>query len=411
MKFRMPLVDEAGMPVRHLLLSSVLISLLVATGVTAVASASGHRSAKRGSRPFVHRSAAKGRLIQPIAPEPDPVSRRCTRWADPAGDDRATGARKQPFRTAQKLVDSLNAGDIGCLNRGTYDQRILALRHSGTSGSGIVLRSTPGQRALVTGQIWVSEGANFVTVAHLDHDATFDESWPRPSPVINGDDSLFYDIDVWSDNGVCFYIGDQEWGLAHRTVLRRNHIHDCGQPGSNKRHGIYLAQGVDTLIEQNWIYDNPDRGIQFYPNATGTVVRGNVIDNNGEGIIFSGAYGWAASGNRVEGNYITNSHFRNDVESWYPDGNPLGVGNTVEGNCVYGGRFGTIDTSAGGFTERGNAITDPLYADAAVHDWRVRADSPCATLVLSGRQSVRKARLRQQRRADGKARKARRRAR
>ena len=42
------------------------------------------------------------------------------------------------------------------------------------------------------------------------------------------------------------------------------------------------------MIRDNWIYDNADRGVQLYPDADGTVVTGNVIDGNGEGVIFGG---------------------------------------------------------------------------------------------------------------------------
>lgn len=308
----------------------------------------------------------------------------CTMYAHPAGDDAASGGRQDPFRSAQRLVDKLRAGDVGCLREGVYDQAILALRHSGTATDRVVLRSAPGERASVKGQIWIADGADFVTVAHLDHDATYRER-PRPSPVINGDDSLFYGLDVSSANGVCFYVGDSEWGVAERTTIRRNRIHDCGQPGLNKRHGIYVAQAVGTRIEQNWIYDNPDRGVQLYPSSQNAVIRGNVIDGNGEGVIFSGDYGFASSGNLVEGNLITNSRLRHDVESWYPDGNPVGTGNVVRGNCVGGGAFGPIEQPQRGFSASGNAVGAPAYANRRARDFRVPAGGDCAAVLRAGR--------------------------
>lgn len=356
------------------------------------------RTARRrlGARPRLVVGYREGGSLRgahlPIGPESDPVSNRCSRFASPVGRDDSAGTAAAPFRSAQRLVDSLRAGDVGCLDAGVYEQTKLKLSHTGTASKRVVLRSTPGQRALVKGQIWVADGANFVTVAHLDHDATFHRERPIPSPVVNGDDSLFYDLDVSSDNGVCFYIGDLEWGVAERTVLRRNRIHDCGQPGTNLRHGVYLAQGVDTLIEDNWIYDNPDRGIQLYPNSRRTIIRGNVIDGNGEGIIFSGDYGFASSGNLVEGNYITNSRLRHDVESWYPDGNPVGTGNIVRGNCIWGGRFGAIEAPQRGFRAVGNVVADPGYAGRAGLNFRLRAGSPCASARLKARGAVRRVR-------------------
>ena len=124
-------------------------------------------------------------------------------------------------------------------------------------------------------------------------------------------------------------------------VIRRIRIHDCGLlPANNHEHGIYLSYAESTQILDNVIFDNADRGIQLYPDAQHTVVRGNVIDGNGEGIIFSGVGGTASSDNVVENNVITNSRIRHDVESWYPD--VVGTGNVVRNNCVHGGAEGSI---------------------------------------------------------------------
>ena len=59
-------------------------------------------------------------------------------------------------------------------------------------------------------------------------------------------------------------------------------------PSTNKDHGIYVTNAKDTVIRDNWIYDNVDRGIQLYPDAQHTRITGNVIDGNGEGVVFSG---------------------------------------------------------------------------------------------------------------------------
>ena len=89
------------------------------------------------------------------------------------------------------------------------------------------------------------------------------------------------------------------------VVIERNRIHDCGAlPSTNKDHGIYVANARDTVIRDNWIYDNVDRGIQLYPDAQHTRVIGNVIDGNGEGVVFSGEGAVTSNHNLVEGNVI-----------------------------------------------------------------------------------------------------------
>ncbi len=119
-------------------------------------------------------------------------------------------------------------------------------------------------------------------------------------------------------------------------VIERNRIHDCGRlPATNKDHGIYVVDARNTVIRDNWIYDNADRGIQLYPDAQRTRIVGNVIDGNGEGIIFGGTGGVTSNHNLVKGNVITNSKLRWNVSSG-PTG-PTARGNLVLQNCLWAG--------------------------------------------------------------------------
>lgn len=320
-------------------------------------------------------------LSQGVPVESNPIPSDCTRYASPGGSDSADGSREAPFATAQKLVDTLGPGDVGCLDAGTYQQGILAIRNSGTATERVVLRSTPGQRALIEGQIWIVDSANFATVAYVDNDATT-TAFPvaRPSPVVNGDDALFYGMNVYSQNTVCFFLGDREWGTAYRTVIRHNRIHNCGEPGTNHRHGIYMADAVDAVIEENAIYDNPDRGIQLYPYSQGAIIRHNVIDSNGEGVDISGDHGYASNGNLVEGNVITNSKLSYNIRSWWPEGNPVGYDNVVRGNCI-GGGFGAIEEPEIGFAAHNNIFTVPTFRDHADKNFSLPTGSPCADVM------------------------------
>jgi hypothetical protein len=117
------------------------------------------------------------------------------------------------------------------------------------------------------------------------------------------------------------------------------------------------------------------------------VIEHNIIDANGEGIIFSGDNGVASNNTTVRENLITNARIRFDVESWYPSGNPIGIGNFVEHNCVWAGAEGTITNEAegagagAGFTATDNLTADPEFADPAAGDYRVNPASPCAALI------------------------------
>jgi parallel beta-helix repeat protein len=314
----------------------------------------------------------------------------CTRVAAPGGSDSAAGTEAAPFASAQQLVDSLGPGDVGCLRQGTYEEDV-TINHGGTGeDSRVVVRSFPGERAKVSGRFYVPDRANYVTIEGLDldgHDspacAPGSTCTNLPSPTVDGDHVIFQDNDVTNRHvGICFNLGAAGYGRGEDDVIQRNRIHDCGRidPVSNHDHGIYLAYSDGAKILSNVIYDNADRGIQLYPDAQGSLIQGNIIDGNGEGVIFSGAGSTTSNDNVVVNNVITNSKLRHDVESWYPD--LIGTGNKVHDNCVHGGAQGPLSNGYG-FDIGTNLKVDPKYVDRSGKDFRLAADSPC-TAVLGG---------------------------
>ena len=292
--------------------------------------------------------------ISPLAVLPagaESLPARCDKVAAPSGSDSANGSPATPLRTTGALANGLAPGQVGCLRAGVYGGG-LRVNHGGVAGAPIGLRSYPGEHAVITGRIYVPAGSNYVSFEGLSLDGNYQSSERLPSPTVNANHVTFESDDVTNDHtGICFDIGSATWGFADSTVIAHNRIHDCGVlPSTNQQHGIYVQDATNTQIVGNVIVNNVDRGIQLYPNSTGAVITGNVIANNGEGVIFSGE-GASSNGNLVEHNLIVNSRIRRDVESWYPSGTPRGVGNLVRANCV---STRGIDTSTGGFSVQGN---------------------------------------------------------
>jgi Right handed beta helix region len=304
----------------------------------------------------------------------------CDLVASPSGSDSAAGTVAAPFRTVQQLADSLHAGQTGCLRAGTFSGDV-RVGHGGTGGAPLTLTSYPGETATIAGRFWIASGSNHVTVTRLAlNGANADR---LPSPTVNANDATFSYDDVGNGHtAICFDLGSDTYGTAANTLIAHDRIHGCGRlPAANHDHGIYVAVATGTRIEWNLIYDNADRGIQLYPNAQHTTIDHNVIDSNGEGIIFSGDSGVASNYSDVYQNLITNSRIRHDAESWYPSGNPVGVGNVLHDNCLWGGREGTIDTSGGGFVARHNTIADPRYLNASAGNYALGPNSPCLSVV------------------------------
>jgi hypothetical protein len=304
----------------------------------------------------------------------------CNLVASPSGSDSAAGTLSAPFQTAQKLASSLAPGETGCLEAGTYNENV-TFRTGGTAGAPITLASYPGQTATIVGRIYVAEGADYTTLTGLDLDGA--NPGLLESPTIDANHVTFSYDNVTNDHtGICFGIGSATWGWATDTLITHDRVHDCGQlPATNLQHAFYIGGATDTTIEWNLIYANADRGIQLYPEALGTTIDHNIIDDNGEGILISGAEGVASSDTNVYDNVISDANVRHDVESYWPAGNPVGVGNTVHDNCVWGGVEGTIDTSSGGYTASNNLTVNPEFVNAAAHDYEMNPASPCLSLV------------------------------
>jgi hypothetical protein len=308
------------------------------------------------------------------------ASTTCNKYASPQGSDTNPGTATAPFLTAQALANSLSSGQVGCLRAGTYPGG-LAFKHGGSAGAPIVLRGYPGEQAQITGRIWVPQRSNDVTVADLNlngNDQPNEET--LPSPTINADNITFEADDVTNEHtAICFLLGGPTYGIAESTVIKGDRIHDCGSmPAKNHEHGIYVEDATNIQIVGNLIDHNADRGIQLYPYSTGDVISGNVISENGEGVIFSGDEGVASSNDTVEHNLIVHSLIRHDIESWYPESNPLGTGNVAQNNCV---STSGIELDGGGFTAVGNVTAAASELVPAGNGYRAAAGSACANVV------------------------------
>jgi hypothetical protein len=296
--------------------------------------------------------------------------RACDRSASPGAD------------SVQRLVDSLQPGEVGCLRGGTYRQAV-KITTSGATGRPITLQARPGERVRLIGPLSVTRTAAHVVIRGLWLDGRNDGN--SASPSINGTDIVFSGNDVTNAHtSICFVLGNPQYGTARQVTIEDNRIHDCGTlPATNLEHGVYVGLARDTRVVGNWIYENADLGVHLYPDARRTLVSGNVIDGNGEGVIFGGTKQVAPTDNVVEGNVISNSRIRYNVE-WNWQG-PVGRGNVVRRNCIGGGvrdnGNGGIMEPEVGFSAVGNLDAAPSFRAAG--DYRLKPRSAC-TRVFSG---------------------------
>jgi hypothetical protein len=151
--------------------------------------------------------------------EPAPIERACDRVATPG-----PGA-------AQRLVDSLRPGEVGCLDGGSY-RGPLTIAAAGTAEEPITLRTRPGERARVVGALSVTREAAHLTIRDLYLDG---RNAGAPSPIVNGREIVFTGNDVTNAHtSICFALGNPRFGVARDVTIEHNRIHDCGRlPATN----------------------------------------------------------------------------------------------------------------------------------------------------------------------------------
>jgi hypothetical protein len=302
----------------------------------------------------------------------------CDRYAATQGSDSAPGTRARPFRTPQRLADALHPGQTGCFRGGTY-----TFSETNVTTPNITLAPYGDEAVTLKGTIEVIPGGAGSTIEGMRLDGAGGTS--DIGPRIYADKVVLRNNEITNEHtGICvsisaYYSDPPPQGV----VIARNRIHDCGAlPATNQDHGIYVTHARDTVIRDNWIYDNVDRGIQLYPDAQHTTVIGNVIDGNGEGVVFGGEGGVTSNHNLVEGNVIADSKLRWNVYSGQTG--PIATGNLLRNNCVWAGGSspdygsnGGVETPSRNFTANANAVVDPHYSDPAAGDYTLSSESQC----------------------------------
>jgi hypothetical protein len=296
--------------------------------------------------------------------------------------------------TPGELYAALSPGQTGCFRGGTYTEPNGSASTWGSvyvAKSNVTFRSYPGEVATIRSRWVINNGANFVKVENLKLDLS--NVTESVGLVITGDDATVRnnDIDAGNTWRICVHPNANGSAIPDRFLIDGNRIHGCGLsptaswtwPGpppasqyetdpDNHAHAIYIAAG-NGEIRNNVIYNNRNRGIQFYPNPNGVSVHHNTIDFNGEGVSWSDASANAS----VTNNLVTNSKLRWNFETYAL----TGTGNSASGNCVWASNSSSYYNSDGGVAlvegfasevsvGTGNPVQNPGYTNATSRDYR-----------------------------------------
>lgn len=284
----------------------------------------------------------------------------CDLVAAPSGSDGAAGTYQAPLRSPQRLVDRLRPGQTGCLRGGTYrpqgrDGYVVRFGHGGRRGAPLVLRGYPGEQATLAGVVYVTRQAPNVTVSDLriDDRTPYGRSG-QLTVQINARRTTLRRVHVTNGNRkTCVILGAAGAGTARRTTIADSVLERCGDPRNGDfDHAIYSAQARNLRVTGTLITQAAAYAVHLYPNTQGAIVRGNLLIDNGGGVIVAGEGDSASSGSRILRNVIVGNGRLGDIATYW--GGRVGRRNVARGNCTSGG-----DVDGG----RGLRVADNIVGD------------------------------------------------
>lgn len=291
-----------------------VVTALVA-GTTTVRATAGGKSV---AATLVVRSTAT-QAPTPTTPTPTPAptpGMRVGYYVAPTGSASGDGSYGNPWDLATALNQpaAVQPGDTVWVLGGTYKGRFTS-RLTGTSGSPIVLRQYPGQRATIDGSLLVLGAATtYWGLEVMDSDAS------RPAIIgvnVKGPNTKFVNMVVHDhgDNGFGF------WSEAPDAEIYGSLIYNNGRQGTARgsAHGIYAQNGSGSKrIVDNVLFNQFAYGIHVYGSNAVQLknfrIEGNASFFNGASAVGGAAPDILVGGGSAASNIVVkdNYTYRND---------------------------------------------------------------------------------------------------
>jgi parallel beta-helix repeat protein len=303
-------------------------------------------------------------------------------WVSPTGDDSASGEASAPWRSLQRAIDRLRAGDTLHLQKGTYLEKV-SLPQSGAAGAPITLRAEPG--AVLSGKgvdgthMILIEDQNHIVVQGLeirDNTRVKDGSGIRLEGSCSDIQILgnrIHEIRGKDAMGITVY-GTNAAKPCSNLVIDGNEVFNCDPARSE---AITLNGNItDFAVTNNIVHDVNNIGIDFIAGeawvngsskagARNGVCRGNTVyrcRSTYEDGYAAGIYVDGARDILIENNIVTECDLGIEVGAENKGHTTTGV--TVRNNKVFfndkaGLVFGGYEKAAGrveGCTFTGNLL-------------------------------------------------------
>jgi Right handed beta helix region len=331
-------------------------------------------------------------VLGSMLPPPLPPSRGTTFYVSPTGSDENPGTESLPWRTVQKAVDTLQAGQRAYVEQGLYEENVVydpTANHGeyGTADDPITITNAPGHQPVLRpshtnpryplrlkGAYFrfhgfvieenksVGDGFVNVYITHADngaaaHHLELSGCEVRFARVASG---LFVDH------------------TAHHVQILGNRVHDNNELGVQHQ-AIYL-ESDDSLIANNITYNQTGGfGIQIRTDAStgprGVIVASNTTANNSlAGIVLE----HTAIDTKIVNNITAYNQGSGVLGFLSPDHlkDPIGTGNEAWNNMAYRNNpnFRTMHPEIIVFRE--NFVEDPLFVNPFYRDYHLQFGSP-----------------------------------
>jgi hypothetical protein len=306
-------------------------------------------------------AAAGGQVTS--TPDPNQPTVSCTKTLSAGGN-------------VQSFVDSLSAGETGCLRGGTYTTGLFYFRRANTT-----VTSYPGERATIdqgSSMSVVDDVADNMVIKRINFVTSNVHTIRVYGSDVTMEDNSFTNKKAFG-SGACVSVGGSTV-TTYNLKLYRNIFHDCGSSSDNQNHPIYAGHARTITIVDNLFYGTGGYAVHLYPDVSGAYVAHNITDGAGAcrgGNVIDSAF----NDHVFERNIIINAQTCPNPNYATPSHGLLvktGTTNKANYNCFYNNAGGDI---SGSVSQVGNINTNPLFVNTSTRDYRLQSGSGCLSLV------------------------------
>jgi hypothetical protein len=326
-----------------------------------------------------------------LLPPPLPPSTGTIFYVSPTGSDGNPGTEGLPWRTVQKAVDSLQAGQRAYVENGTYNENVVydpTAGHGtyGTATDPITVTNYPGHHPVLRPSLSSPRYPLRLKGAYFRVHGFVIEEAPVGTQLVNvyitnaGNGAAAHHLEL-SGCDVRFALSASGMfvdNTAHHVQILGNYVHDNNEVGVQHQ-GIYL-EADDSVIANNVTYNHTTGfGIQVRTDAsTGprrVIVASNTTAQNSlAGIVIE----HTAIDTKIVNN-ITAYNLGSGILGYFsPDhlDDPIGTGNEAWNNMAYlnNPNFRTDRPAILLFHD--NFVEDPLFVNFLLRDYHLQPGSP-----------------------------------